>query len=113
MITIEVFRMNEKTLRNIHLHEARLSRRRERELAELQAMQYERSGKEADAERATASASHNSPASHPPPQQQPKTTTAAACSTENGFEFANPSAAPANPSSTTAEAPEFSHKNPA
>jgi hypothetical protein len=49
MLEIEVRRRNEKELRNLHLQENRLSRRRERETKELLRLQTERKAREAEA----------------------------------------------------------------
>ncbi|HEY7305647.1 MAG TPA: hypothetical protein VH601_16095 [Bryobacteraceae bacterium] len=54
MIEVKAFLKYERQLRNLQLQEARLSRRREKEIAELRALQSERQRKEAQAlERAT------------------------------------------------------------
>jgi hypothetical protein len=49
MLELEVRRRNEKELRNLHLQENRLSRRRERETNELRRLQTERKAREAEA----------------------------------------------------------------
>jgi len=49
MIELETFLKYEKQLRNLHVQEARLSRRREKETAELRQLQQERKGKELEA----------------------------------------------------------------
>ena len=46
ILELEVRRAHEKELRNLHLHENRLSRRREREVAELNRLQEARKAKE-------------------------------------------------------------------
>jgi len=62
MLELMVRRRNEKELRNLHLQENRLARRRERETAELLRLQAERRAKEeealAEAAKATVLAKH-------------------------------------------------------
>ena len=100
ILTVEVQEKNEKKLHNIHLHEARLARRRERELAQLHALQQERKAKEAEANEAAAKATaEKTPAATPQPA--PARTAAAAASSQNGFEFTTSPAAPAVPSVAT------------
>ena len=101
---VEVFSTNEKKLHNIHLHEARLARRREKELAELRALQLERKAKEAAAKEEASKS-----AAAPPPQTQVKTATSA----QNGFEFTNPPAVPENPPAPAVETPEVAIKTAA
>jgi hypothetical protein len=69
----------EKPLRNLHIQEARLNRRREKELAELRALQQQRKAKEAEA----AAQLHAAP--------KPS---ARAAHAQNGFEFSNPKRVP-------------------
>ncbi len=81
LIELEVSTLYAKDLRNLRLHEARLSRRREKELAELKSLQTERTErndeqKEKPAEPTAAVA----PELAPPP----------AAAGQNGFEFSNP-----------------------
>jgi len=101
-LTVEVYDRNEKKLHNIHLHENRLARRRERELAELRVLQQERKAKEAqakkeEAEKAAAATTKAAPA---------KTATA----TQNGFVFNNPPAASETPSTAASKSPEITQK---
>jgi hypothetical protein len=82
MIDLETFLKYEKQLRNLHLQESRLARRRERELAELRALQQQRKAKETEDAKAASA--------------QSKTATPA-----NGFEFSTapaPMSSPATPS---------------
>jgi hypothetical protein len=82
MIDLETFLKYEKQLRNLHLQESRLARRREKELAELRALQLQR--KSAETEKAKAAAA-------------PSKTAAPA----NGFEFSDPPADPQTPAVTS------------
>jgi hypothetical protein len=71
ILELTVRRHNEKELRNLHLQENRLARRRERETAELRRLQIERKAKEeealAAAAKATLLAKHrNQPLTHVP-----------------------------------------------
>jgi hypothetical protein len=70
MIEVHILLMYEKQFRNLHLQEARLARRREKETAELRALQQERKANEASAlERATQTyllARHRSQPIDPP-----------------------------------------------
>ena len=63
LLELEVRRANEKELRNLHLHENRLSRRREREIAELNRLQEARRAREeeklTEAVKAALLAQHN------------------------------------------------------
>ena len=63
ILKLEVRRAHEKELRNLHLHENRLSRRREREVAELNRLQETRKAKEeeklAEAAKAALLTQHN------------------------------------------------------
>jgi hypothetical protein len=101
LIAVEVFNRNEKRLHNIHLHEARLSRRREKELAELRALQTERKAKEAKAKEDEA-------AKPPQPAQ-----VQSAATTQNGFEFSNPLATKTSPSTPAVETPGIAVKTAA
>lgn len=69
MIELQTFLTYEKQLRNLHLQESRLARRREKEIAELQTLQKERKAKESEALEAAAK--------HTPSPQPPV----------NGFDF--------------------------
>jgi len=93
MTTVAVYNNNESRLRNIHLHEARLARRREKELAELRALQNERKAKEAQVKEEAA-----------------KSATATAATPQNGFVFSNPPAAPQTPSTPAPKSPEIGNK---
>ena len=76
MIQLAVYTRHERQLRNLHLQEARLARRREKEMVELAKLQEER--------EAQAAAEQQSAAPHQsaqPPQSAPLT--------RNGFEFSN------------------------
>jgi len=84
LLTAEIYDMNEKKLRNIHLHENRLARRREKELAELHALQQERKAKEAEAKQKEK-------------VKEEEAKKAAASAPRIGFEFTNPPAAPETP----------------
>ena len=109
LVEVAVFNMNEKKLHNIHLHEARLARRREKELAELRALQQERKAREAEARKKEEEAK-KAAAAQPQPPAEVKT---AAASSQNGFEFTNEAATPANPSTPTANTPEVVKKTAA
>ena len=92
-LTVEVYDRNERKLHNIHLHEARLARRREKELAELRALQNERKAKEAQVKEEAA-----------------KSATATAATPQNGSVFSNPPAAPQTPSTPAPKSPEIGNK---
>ena len=109
LIEIAVFNMNEKKLHNIHLHESRLARRREKELAELRALQQTRKAKEAEAREKEEEAKKARAAKSP----QPAEVKTAAASSQNGFEFTNQAATPANPSTPKADTPETVKKTAA
>jgi hypothetical protein len=94
MIDLETYLKYEKQLRNLHLQESRLARRREKELAELRTLQQQR--KSAEAEKAKAAAA------------QTKTT-----APENGFEYSNAPADPQNPAEPAIETPELPLKTAA
>jgi hypothetical protein len=49
LLDLEIMEKYEKQLRNLHLQEARLARRREKEIAELRSLQQERKANEAAA----------------------------------------------------------------
>jgi hypothetical protein len=99
LIELHVSNVYEKQLRNLRLHENRLARRREKEQAELRALQQERKAKEAkEKEEAGKTASK-------PPQPEPART--ATAGPQNGFEFSNPPANPVSPSAPAAETPEI------
>jgi hypothetical protein len=84
LMELETFLAYENQLRNLHLQEARLARRRERELAELRALQEQRKVMAAG---------------------QPKDTTAPAklIVPENGFEFPNPPSVALSPADQAIE----------
>jgi hypothetical protein len=107
-LDVDVYNENAKKLHNIHLHEARLARRYEKELVVLRALQQERKAKEAKAAQAAAEAK-----SQPTAPAQTTTAAAAAGSSENGFEFANRSAAQADSSASATETPEGTAKQAA
>ena len=54
MVELQAFLKYEKQLRNLHLQEARLARRREKEMAELRQLQQERRQAEKEVEAAQA-----------------------------------------------------------
>lgn len=76
LIELETFLTYEKQLRNLHIQEARLSRRREREITELRKLQGERKTKEVEA--LDLAASHYVAAKHRGTMPQ---------LSANGFEF--------------------------
>ena len=80
----EVRLRHEKELRNLALQEHRLARRREKELAELHALQQERKAKEAEAKQKEK-------------VKEEEAKKAAASAPRIGFEFTNPPAAPETP----------------
>jgi hypothetical protein len=104
LIELHISNAYEKQLRNLHLHENRLSRRREKELAELRALQQERKAKEAREKEEAAKATK------PQPTAPAKTATAGP---QNGFEFSNPPATPASPTTPEVETPEIATKTAA
>jgi hypothetical protein len=108
-LTVDVYNQNEKQLKNIHFHEARLARRYEKEVAMLTALQAERKAKQEEAnDAATKSTAAPQPATSAKPAAPP---------TQNGFEFANPPATavnqPVNPSTPAVETPEVARKTAA
>jgi len=104
-LTVDVYEQNEKKLKNIHFHEARLARRYEKEVATLTALQTERKAKQEEANEAAAkTAAAPQPATSAKPAAPP---------TENGFEFANPPATPVTPSTPAVETPEVAFKTAA
>ena len=94
MIDLETFMKYEKQLRNLHLQEARLARRREKELAELRALQQQRKTKET--EKANAAATQAKTAASP-----------------HGFEFSSPPVAAASPATLAIKTPEMPLKTAA
>jgi hypothetical protein len=90
LIELEISEVYEKQLRNLRLHESRLSRRREKQMVELRALQQERKTKESAEEKEAA-------------KEEPihtQTAAAGASAAPNGFEFSNPV-----PTTATAAAP--------
>jgi hypothetical protein len=68
LLDLHIYEVNEKKLRNLHLQESRLSRRREKEISELKALQEARAQKESEAseigsEFSTSLAKENEPTS--------------------------------------------------
>ena len=104
-LTVDVYEQNEKKLKNIHFHEARLARRYEKEMAKLEALQAERKAKQEEANQA---ASKTAPAPQSATSAKP-----AAPATENGFVFANPPATPVTPSTPAVQTPEVARKTAA
>jgi hypothetical protein len=84
LLTAEVYDMNEKKLRNIHLHENRLARRREKELAELHVLQRERKAREAEAKEKEKEEKQK--------EREEEAKKTADSAPRIGFEFTNPPA---------------------
>jgi hypothetical protein len=81
MIEVKTFLKYERKLRNLQLQEARLSRRREKEITELRALQLERQRKEDEARENVKQAAAPAKATAGSGLLDPQT---------NGFEFSNP-----------------------
>ena len=93
MIDLETFTKYEKQLRNLNLQENRLARRREKELAELLALQQQRKTQEMENTKAAAQAQTASPS--------------------NGFEFSNPTTLAPGDTNPAVAAPDLSLKTAA
>ena len=76
----------EKQLRNLHIQEARLVRRREKETAELRRLQQEREQKEREAQETAAK---QKPKSFHAPERTGRLVPVVRVQEENGFEFSN------------------------
>jgi hypothetical protein len=105
-LTVDIYEQNEKKLKNIHFHEARLARRYEKEMTKLEALQAERKAKQEEANEAAAKTA-------PAPQQSATSAKPTAPHKENGFEFANSPATPVTPSAPAVQTPEVARKTAA